>query len=222
MQTEVTPTLQLRTAAPTDFDVVATLFEGLHHFNASLDPRFELADNWRALLRSHFQNTCTAAGALWLLACVEQPENVAKNGHRQPKAVGLLIMESHQDSPLFKHRRWAELVALYVDPAYRGSGLASRLVAYAQTWVAEHGFDRVQLYVTASNEQAKGFYRRHRFEPVQEIWRLAMPLSQPIDLPADPSRSEHSESGADFLESGHHHLAMEIEAAKPTAQRPVH
>ncbi len=48
MQTEVTPTLNLRTADPADFEAVATLFEALHQFNASLDPRFGLADNWRA------------------------------------------------------------------------------------------------------------------------------------------------------------------------------
>lgn len=216
MQTEVTPTLKLRTADLADFEAVATLFEALHQFNASLDPRFELADNWRALLHSHFQRTCTApGGALWLLACIDQPEVTAQNGRiraKQTKAVGLLIMEAHQDSPLFKHRRWAELVALYVEPAYRGSGLAARLVAYAQTWAVEHGFDRVQLYVTADNEPAKEFYRRCGFYPAQEIWRLAVTANEQVDLPADPSHSEQNRCGADFLESGHHHLAMEIES----------
>jgi len=215
MQTEVTPTFKLRTANLTDFEAVATLFEALHRFNASLDPRFELADNWRVLLHSHFQRTCTAAGALWLLACIDQPGIAAhdgRNGAKRSKAVGLLIMEAHEDSPLFKHRRWAELVALYVEPAYQGSGLAAQLVAHAQTWVAEHGFDRVQLYVTSSNKPAKEFYRRCGFHPVQEIWRLAVTPSDPVDLPADPSHSEKSWCGADFLESGHHHLAMQIES----------
>ena len=214
MQTEVPPTLELRTASPADFEAVATLFEALHHFNASLDPRFGLADNWRALLHSHFQHTCTAAGALWLLACIDQPGAAAQNGRngaKRSKAVGLLIMEAHQDSPLFKHRRWAELVALYVEPVYRGSGLAAQLVDYAKMWTAEHGFDRMQLYVTADNKPAKEFYRRCGFHPVQEIWRLAVTPGEPVDLPADPSHSEKGGCGADFLGSGHHHLAMEIE-----------
>ncbi len=216
MQTEITATLELRTAGPADFEAVATLFEALHQFNASLDPGFGLVDNWRQLLHSHFQHTCTAAGALWLLAWTNEPESPAQNGRngaKRPEAVGLLIMEAHQDSPLFKHRRWAELVALYVAPAYRGSGLAARMVAYARTWTGEHGFDRVQLYVTSGNEPAKEFYRHCGFQPVQEIWRLGVTPGEPVDLPADPSYSEKGGCGADFLESGHHHLAMEIEVA---------
>lgn len=212
-----TSTLELKVAAPADFEAVATLFEALHQLNASLDPRFALADNWRQLLHSHFQRTCTAAGALWLLAWSDHawtPAQNGCNGAEPSKAIGLLIMEAHQDSPLFKHRRWAELVALYVDPAYRGGGLAERMVAYGRTWTAEHGFDRVQLYVTSGNEPAKAFYHRCGFRPAQEIWRLGVTPGEPVDLPADPSHSEKGGCGADFLESGHHHLAMEIETER--------
>ena len=121
-------------------------------------------------------------------------------------------MEAHQDSPLFRHRRWAELVALYIEPAHRRDGLAGQMVAHAQQWAATKGFDRVQLYVTANNESAKQFYYRCGFRPAQEIWRLDITPAEQTVSPADPSYSAEKQSNdADLLESGHHHLALEID-----------
>lgn len=191
--------VRLARAGPADGAAVAVLFEALHDHNAALDPRFALADDWRSLLDDHFARTCETTAALWLLAWEDA----------QP--VGLLIVEAHQDSPLFRHRGWAELVALYVAASYRGTGLAGTLTDAAARWAAARGFDRLQLYVTATNDAARRFYRRHAFSPVQEIWRLEVtPHYSEGARPPDPSHGADG-CGADVLESGHHHLAMEAD-----------
>jgi GNAT superfamily N-acetyltransferase len=191
-----THALTLRPAQDSDFWAVAQLFGDLHTFNAALDQRFRLADGWEARLRSHFMQTYSAPGALWLLAWDDT----------QP--VGLLLMEAHTDSPLFAERQWAELVALYVAPAQRGGDLGRRLVAIGKQWAATNGFDRLQLYVTAANAHAKRFYARCGLRPTQEIWRADLQPTPGVTPPADPScppngHAEHQ------LELGHHHLAME-------------
>src|SRR5689334_11950218 len=104
--------LHLSPARREDFEAVATLFEALHAYNASLNERFALAPQWRPILFEHFQQTVASDRALWLLAWKER------------KAVGLLVLEQHLDSPLFLHRRRIELVALYVAPDVRRTGLA--------------------------------------------------------------------------------------------------
>ena len=189
-------TVSLRPAQDADFAVVAQLFAELHRFNAGLDRRFRLSAEWEGLLRTHFLSTHNAPGALWLLAW------------QAATPVGMVLVEAHADSPLFAERHWAELVALYVAEEWRGSGLAQRLVAEAKLWAAAHGFERIQLYVTASNLAAKRFYAQSGFCPTQEIWRCDLQPAA-VPLPADPS-CVSEDHAAHHIELGNHHLAMEL------------
>lgn len=198
----------LRPAADDEFWAVARLFAALHAFNAGLDPRFRLAEGWEALLREHFTLTHRAPGALWLLAWSDDPAAES----RQAEPVGLLLMESHTDSPLFAERRWAELVALYVAPEQRGGDLGRQLVEAGKAWASDHGFDRLQLYVTAANARARRFYARCGLAPVQEIWRAEVSPAPGATPPPDPS-CEADGHVAHQIELGHHHLAMELHHA---------
>lgn len=179
-------------ANPADFEAVAALFAELHQYNTSLDARFALAENWRQLLQDHFQRTCTLPSALWLLAWADDVP------------AGLLILENHLDSPLFRHHSWIELIALYVRASYRGTGLARRMMDEAQRWAVARGTARMQLYVTAANESARAFYRQCGWKPVQEIWRLELPGQGPVAQLSDPSCGTEAERQADLLERGHH------------------
>ncbi|BCL83834.1 GNAT family N-acetyltransferase [Ktedonobacteria bacterium brp13] len=143
-----------------DFEVVMTLFAALHGYNTSLNDKFALAPDWREVFYDHFMHTVASASSLWLLAWIEA----------QP--AGLLILEEHRDSPLFQHRKRVELVALYVDAVFRGTGLAQQLMQEAQKWAQTHGEISMQLYVTTQNERARAFYRRCGWYPVQEIWHM--------------------------------------------------
>jgi GNAT superfamily N-acetyltransferase len=179
----------LREAELSDFDTVATLFEALHIYNASLDTCFGLSDDWHALLKDYFTRTCTDPHVLWVLAW---------QGH---EPVGLLIVKSHLDSPLFQHRNWTELMAIYVVPSCRGTRLGKLLVECARDWTITRGCHRMQLYVTAKNEQARRFYQGCGLYPVQEIWRLDIAPEHCAALEDD----EDDEPDTDFLEPGHHH-----------------
>lgn len=189
--------VEIRAARRSDLERIIALFGALHAHNATLDPRFALADGWQLLLREHFVRTHDDPSALWLLAWVEIG----------PAA--LLLVEAHRDSPLFRHRAWAELVALYVEPTYRGLGLASALLQRATDWTAACGFDRLQLYVTASNEQARRFYLQRGLAPVQEILRLEVTPVAGARQPDDPTCEQQHRDGIDLLEPGHHQLTTE-------------
>lgn len=187
------PAYRFAAARMSDFAAVAGLFEALHRFNATLDACYTLADNWHEQLYSYFERSHQdAEQALWLVVWHgEEP-------------VGLLIVELRVDSPLFKHRTWAELTAIYVSDAHRRSQLGVQLVARAQAWAAERGFNRLELYVTASNEQARRFYRRCGLQPVQEIWRLSI---DPHRIPDAQRMQAYIESGErDLLEYGYYPL----------------
>lgn len=157
-----TNALTIRAATPDDTWAVRQLFQGLHDFNAELDPRFTLAENWERYLDEHLKREWSGARSLTLVAWEDD------------RPIGLLMLAGYSDSPLFRYRHWAEILALYIDPEVRGGFLAVRFVKMARKWAKEHGYDRIQLYVTAINDRAKRFYEKCGFAPVQEIWRLEL------------------------------------------------
>lgn len=166
------------------------LFGALHAYNASLDPRFALADGWEHWLHEFLEHERTHDHSATFVAV------------RADEAIGLAIMDGHVDSPLYRHRYWAELVALYVDPPARGAGVADTLLAAGRDWAVDRGFDRLQLYVTADNEPAKRLYARVGLRPTQEIWATDLGVRA-----ACPPRHDDHINGPAYAR-GHHVLSV--------------
>jgi len=74
------------------------------------------------------------------------------------------------------HRRdkYAELISMWVAPAFRRTGLAARLIDAVIAWAAGEGFSEVRLWVVEGNASAErayaksGFARTGRRQPVRE------------------------------------------------------
>ena len=58
----------------------------------------------------------------------------------------------------------AELVSMWVAPAWRGRGVGDRLVEAVLGWAAREGFTRVRLWVAKGNTPAERLYARHGFD----------------------------------------------------------
>jgi GNAT superfamily N-acetyltransferase len=56
-----------------------------------------------------------------------------------------------------------DLMAMWVDPALRGSGAADALVSALIAWAAAQGARDVRLRVVRSNDRARRLYERHAF-----------------------------------------------------------
>jgi GNAT superfamily N-acetyltransferase len=153
----------VRRAAPGDEWAIRRLFGDLHAFNTSLESKFALADGWERLLTEQLRQERVTQGSVTL---------VAWDG---AAPVGLAMIGAHLDSPLFRHRAWAELTALHVVPEARGSGVAELLMEAGLAWARERGFGEIRLYVTAANERARRFYTRAGLHPLQEIWSADIP-----------------------------------------------
>ena len=76
----------------------------------------------------------------------------------------LVAIATYQANTARKRRHMAMIWGVFVEPASRGTGVASRLMAAVLAY-AEPRVDQVELYVNASNETARRFYRRFGFEP---------------------------------------------------------
>jgi len=56
-----------------------------------------------------------------------------------------------------------DIIMMWVDPAHRGSRVASSLVANLICWARECGFDSIALNVTDTNSRAIRFYENQGF-----------------------------------------------------------
>lgn len=56
-----------------------------------------------------------------------------------------------------------EIVSVWVDPAWRGRAIASRLLSAVLDWAEGEGSERVRLWMTRGNESARRVYERHGF-----------------------------------------------------------
>ena len=74
----------------------------------------------------------------------------------------------------------AEVVSMWVRPAFRGRGVGEALIEATASWAKSHSFATLFLWVTDSNAPAKRLYARCGFAPTGK--------SQP--LPSDPSQPE--------------------------------
>lgn len=57
----------------------------------------------------------------------------------------------------------AELISMWVAPAWRGHGIGDRLVEAVLAWAAGEGFMSVGLWVAQGNARAERLYARHGF-----------------------------------------------------------
>jgi len=97
---------------------------------------------------------------------------LALEGGEARGLVGVFLEEKDPDL--------AHLVAMWVDPAFRGRGIGGSLVDAVVHWCAEHAVASVHLWVVESNAVAEGLYRTRSFLPTG--------TRQP--LPSDPSLNE--------------------------------
>lgn len=152
---------------PNDRPDVKRLFLALHTYNAHLDSRFALSSDWERPFDEGLDRVLSGGEGVGLLA------REGATGY----AVGLALAAMHHDAPLWAVRDWLELEDLYVEPTWRGTGLAAALVAQVEEWARANGVDAIQLYTTASNARALAFYDKTGFVPAQLI------LRKHIDVP---------------------------------------
>ena len=77
----------------------------------------------------------------------------------------------------FTGRTQAYLLDLFVAEPFRGQGVGKALIATAEEWAKQKGFDRIGLNVAAHNPTAIGLYKRCGFT-TESLW-MNKSLSEP-------------------------------------------
>jgi ribosomal protein S18 acetylase RimI-like enzyme len=95
---------------------------------------------------------------------------VARTGGR---LVGMLGVDLRRlDYGHYVVRRYAYVHSLFVAPAYRGAGVARRLVAHGLRWARRRGARQVRLEMACGNRAARRLYESFGFAPRETLFTL--------------------------------------------------
>jgi len=86
----------------------------------------------------------------------------------------------------------AELVSMWVDPAWRGQGIGDALVRSVERWAIEQGFSRLRLWVAVGNRRAERFYSRLGFTRTGRLQpmgkeagnRMELEMARQLEIPS--------------------------------------
>jgi aminoglycoside 6'-N-acetyltransferase len=148
------PSVQVRPAAPGDFEAMVDLELASAEHHAALDP-----DGWRVPARAD-----VAAFARERLA--SDPERAALVATVDREVVGMveiaMLTPGHPGGAIAQVPS-ADL-GITVAPAWRGRGVGGELMRAAERWALDHGARRMVLDMAAANAGARRFYERLGYE----------------------------------------------------------
>jgi len=117
--------------------------------------------------RDHFRNLDwpRTHGAQWAAECLGDPSTLVLLAQHGEEVIGHLLGVAGRPSPMWTALR-AELVSMYVAPAWRGQRVGSRLTEGFVTWARDRGVSRLVVTAYVANPGAIRFYQRHGFTPL--------------------------------------------------------
>lgn len=153
--------MEIRLAQPEDIPRISAIFEHLYAYNAGQQPQYYR----RATEAGDYPRGIIESGDSDLLIVLDDVT-----------VVGLLHIEEKTTTPFVSviPRRFAEVVALFVDPTYRGQGIAENLVSEAKKWATARRIDSLELFILSENTDGARFYERLGFEVASSNLRLPL------------------------------------------------
>jgi ribosomal protein S18 acetylase RimI-like enzyme len=84
--------------------------------------------------------------------------------------VACLVVKDHSAQETPDSNRHGYVEAIFVDPRYRGRGVAQMLLAAAERHLATTRVARLRINVLANNEKARRAYERYGFAPYEVMY----------------------------------------------------
>lgn len=89
--------------------------------------------------------------------------------------IGYAFAKIEAPPPVLKIERRGHIVDVAVTASRRRQGIGAALDARMREWFSEHGIERIQLFVSAQNEESAVFWRARGYVP----WLYGLPNQRP-------------------------------------------
>ena len=125
------------------------------------------------------------------------------------RIVGTLTLYRHErtsESEVYRSRRVASLHQFAVEPEFQGRGIGRRLLEYAESWSARHGYRELALDTPAPAEHLIAFYQHHGFYRAETLAFTGRPYRSAVHVKAVSPRAAGFSSFADTPLSAARHF----------------
>ena len=85
---------------------------------------------------------------------------------------GFMRLEQCLEQGLEESSRAMELVAIYVEPYFKGHGIGSKLIQEAEKIAASQSQSEVRLWVLENNHSSRKFYEKNGYAATGQVKRL--------------------------------------------------
>ncbi|MCE4621994.1 MAG: GNAT family N-acetyltransferase [Desulfurococcales archaeon] len=150
------PALSVRKPVESDLEALANLIKRFYLFNEEFDPAWAVTDNLDQAAMERAKAYIEGDGITLVAVCDDEP-------------VGYLHVEI-RDNPMLSTRKLGIITELYVIPAKRGRGIASKLVEEAQKELSSLGIAHIAAEFPSQNFVAQSFYTKLKFRSYSSIY----------------------------------------------------
>ncbi len=153
----------IRQIQPIDWELfkslrLTALAEAPYAFDETLDEAKQLPDSgWKAVTE------CNSGGK----------ESICALAFNTDEPIGMAAGFLDQDDESLAH-----LVSMWIDPMYRGRGIAETLIRFISDWANIAGATVLTAAVNTHNPRAQAFYRKTGFKSLEEQHPLALDPTQ--------------------------------------------
>jgi len=110
----------------------------------------------------------------YIMKVYEEDQNQILVAEEDNEIVGYIVFLKRDEFPLETAYTWASINELYVQPAYRRRGIATKLIKQAFTYLSSIGVTHVRLNVTIENRAAINLYRKIGFKDLSLRMQLEL------------------------------------------------
>ncbi|HLC15018.1 MAG TPA: GNAT family N-acetyltransferase [Thermodesulfovibrionia bacterium] len=167
----------IRQAGFNDISVLSELYQKQFEYQLSLNPYYELVDNfdWKVFTNGKLNRTNAVVYAAVFgstIAGFIDIRIVHFNSQKKGRFLSFLPKLSRtkkQPGLPLKPMKCGLIENCYIAPEFRRHGVGSRLVDEARKWFSKNDIHRIEISVAAQNPEALDFWKRCGFEPFRVL-----------------------------------------------------
>ena len=176
--------IEVRQGAKSDVDALVNMLEALNATGHEADARYQVHPDARRALRDHVVNvwfgTFSPFPACWVAV-------------HDGALVGSLHGEPGPTHPVLATAPGARITSLWVEPSFRGQGVATRLVQTFRERATKAGFPHLEVGTLAQDTRARAFWESLGLTDYRVT--LASP-PEPLEASVEAPRTQRSPSEA--------------------------
>ena len=158
--------IQIRKAKWGDLPALVELWVEFMQFHAEIDPGYDLLDDaperWVDYIRPKFEDKD------WCVLVADCSGDV----------IGYTVATIQDYPPVFQRTTHGFVQEIAVQAAHRHSGVGSRLVEAAETWLRSKGVPEITVRIDERNPASKALFSSRGFEPWVVVRRKIISDSQ--------------------------------------------